>query len=83
MFVRVEAFFLSVIQLQLVRLRVKLRAITVPNLIPYNKTYLSSTDLCAKLQGQGLTINDVAKAKKNLNVVVIIVLKPIYFLSKT
>ncbi|MBF4284213.1 Abi family protein [Vibrio anguillarum] len=48
------------------RLRAKFRTITVPNLILYNKSYLSSSDLCAKLQGQGLTIHDVENAKNEL-----------------
>jgi abortive infection bacteriophage resistance protein len=38
----------------------------VSNLIPYKKSYLSSTDLCQKLQNQGLTIHNLKKAQKEL-----------------
>ncbi|EEM8973769.1 Abi family protein, partial [Salmonella enterica] len=36
------------------------------DLIPYKKPYQSSTDLCQKLQRDGLIINDVDNARKVL-----------------
>lgn len=38
----------------------------MPELIPYNKKYLTSKEICEKLQAQGLLIDDINQAKQEL-----------------